>query len=583
MALDIDAQGLALAALAKADRAARRLQPVASGAHFPFQPSTVTTAAGNQMAFRTMHWFPKGATGVRLLFSSVYAGAQETPTATGFPLKLAAALEPAPWDAARTYQPGEQVVGLATMYNAAGSFNPVPYYTAVNASTNSRPTPSNPDWSVGTAFPTRVPVTVGGVQDASFAVQTLPGGASAAKGLVLTDPIPLRWPDNSWIGIYYFLPCSGAQVAVVEGQSQNLALGPLNLAGASVPDVTSVNIGVAGMLAGSIGSVRLRPAAILGQPLTPARAVAIVGDSIAEGKIGGNACGFTLTAGGTGYKVGDILTPSMTGATAGAIAAGSNPRTIVDRVDGSGTILNVRAIDGGAFTNTSSQTGQTLPSGTQTFAGGAGSGATCTLVYNANSFDVGDALGGQGYIERALNAAGVAYAAFSASGDRANLWTGARAMTRIAAIAQTGARNAFLMLGRNDLTSGDSAATIQANLLALANALLGAGVERVFVGTVTPETTSTTAAGQSTLAGQTVSSNNAARQTLNAWIRTCPAPFSGVIDVAATIEDGGAGVPSGKFAPIGGQASAADGKHPGPLAVTLMQAAVAAIVGRLAV
>jgi hypothetical protein len=583
-----------------------RLQPVATGSHFPFQPSTNLTAAGNQMAFRSMHWFPKGATSIRLLYPSVYAGAQETATTTGFPLKVAAAVSPPPWDATKAYQVGETVIGYATQYNGAGVFAPSPYYVAVSPNTNSRPTPVNPNWALVTDFPNRRnPVTVDGLWDATFPTVTLVGGTVVAKGLILTDPIPFTARPASWAEIVSSLPCSGSQTAVLEGQAQNMALAPLVATGASVPDATTANLGTVAMQPGSVGSLHMRPAAIIGIPLTAVPSVVIVGDSIPEGKTGFNMVGgATIVSGGANYKVGDILTPSLNGMTAGAMAAGSSPKLIVNRVDGGGAILNIAAIDGGAFTNTATQTGQTLPNGTQTLSGGSGTGATATLTFITNCYDSGDLLGAQGYVERELAAQGIPYIPCSASGDRANLWAGNRMMTRLALIAKSGAKNAFLLLGRNDLSVGDSLATIQANQIAVAAAILGQGVERVFIGTVTPEGTSTTAAGPSSLADQNVTANNSIRLALNAWKRAgapmingvavavgTPGallagqpghPFYGVIDVAATVEDGGASAPTGKCIVIGGLPSSADVKHFGPSAIALMQAAVRPAIPLLA-
>jgi hypothetical protein len=105
----------------------------------------------------------------------------------------------------------------------------------------------------------------------------------------------------------------------------------------------------------------------------------------------------------------------------------------------------------------------------------------------------------------------------------------------------------------------------------------GIGVRKVFVCTVTPETTSTTTVGQSSLADQVVTANDTVRQQLNSWLRGGSAPFDGIIDVSATIENS----LTGKFNPIGGLSAAADGKHPGQSAIQLMVPSVSAIVPNL--
>jgi hypothetical protein len=562
------------AAKAQVEAKSPRLVPVATGTHFPIQLSNNLATAGTQFSFRTTHHFPKGGSNIRLYFTSVAAGFNETPTSTGYPLKISVSIDPAPWDAAEAYQSGDQVTWYATQ--GGGAYNSNPFYVALTSNTNSPPAPGNSNWGPGTR-PMPVPVTVNGTQDSTFGTQTLPDGTTVAKPIVESDVLPISVPAGGWLGIYSWLPMTGTQITALSDQSQNPVLGPLIATGASIPDRTNTQ-STSGWSSGSSNSVQMRPVAIIGRPIISTEAVAIIGDSIATGKIGsGNVQTCSIVSGGSGYSAGDILTIPNTGATAGAVSAGSAARVIVDSVS-SGVITALRVIDGGGYSGTINQTGQVLPNGMQALVGGTGTGASCTLTFGTGGYDNGDMLGGQGYIERALHLAGTPYVAFASAGDRVNLWrpglANARSLTRLSLIAKSGATRAIIALGRNDLSAGDSASTILSNLQWLAQALKGLGIMKVAVATVTMETTSTTSAGQSTLSDQNITSNNAARLTLNASLRTSwqSLGFDELIDVAAAVENGGKVAPTGKWDPITVNGvlmpAAADGKHPGPACIT---------------
>ncbi len=541
---------------------------VATGTQFPESLSTSFGTAGSQGSYRSGHHFPRGASRPSLIFTSVGAVAPETPTATGFPLKVAVAVEPETWNPAKTYQPGDQVVHLPVNVGS-GAFHQNRYFVCAVANTGSPPTPANPNWSAGVR-PATIPVTLNGVQSLSVGTQTLPDGSTVATAMIESDPVPIVVPVGGWLAVYSWLPCSGSQVFVSAGQAQPPWLAPSGGMAASMADRT----GSGNMNPASVNTGVMRPAAIAGVPLEPSKSVVVFADSIGDGKVGtSHVSGAAIVSGGSGYKAGDLLDINNSGATAGAVAAGSAVQIIVETVDGGGAITGLRVIAGGAYANTVSQTGQTLPNGTQTLLGGSGTGGTVTVSFGANAYDIGDRLGGQGFVQRALAAAGIPYVAFTSSGDRANLYA-ARDWTRMGVLAKAPCRTALIALGRNDLSVGDSAATLQANIQALAAKARGLGAEKVFVCTVTPETASSTAAGQSTLADQSVTANDPQRQVYNAWLRAGPAGIDGVIDIAAAIESG----TSGKFAPIGGKPAAADGKHPGPAAMALMQAAVTAKV-----
>lgn len=96
-----------------------------------------------------------------------------------------------------------------------------------------------------------------------------------------------------------------------------------------------------------------------------------------------------------------------------------------------------------------------------------------------------------------------------------------------------GCTHAILCIGRNDLTAGTAAATIEGYLTRIANALTVRG-KRVYLCTIPPSATSTD--GFATVNNQTTAADNPARITLNAWIRTTPAPCKGFIELADAVE-----------------------------------------------
>lgn len=556
---------------------APRLVPVGCNTDFPFQLSSAIVTAGQQVGFRTMHYFPKGGKGIRLLIpAGWYAVANETANTSAFPLKMSVENSSPPWDAATTYAAGDTVVYYATQAGS-GTYQNNPFFTCVTANTNSPPKPGNANWTYGSRKQSW-PVTSAGVQSCSATTVTLPAGSTVTQGFILSDVLPIEVPVGGWMAIYYHFICSGSQVFPTLGNPQPLALGTWFENGASVTDRTPQT--------GSVGLPRtaaspiFTPIAILGQPLVTTKTAVIIGDSIAHGISGGaNLSAVSIVSGGTGYAVGDVLTLGRTGATAGAVAAGGDAQVIVDNVS-SGVVTALRIINTGSYTSTASQTGQTLPTGTVATTGGTGTGCTVSATFATNPSDIGDQeTGAQGWLRRGLSELGIPHATYAAPGDRLNLWTAAAAPSstgRVATIAQYNADIAIVALGRNDLSASDSAATILANFTKLIAMLRGLGFSKVIGCTITMEVTSTAADGCSTLAAQTVTANDAARQTVNAAMRAGTTGFDAIIDDAALVEDGGASAPTGKWAIIGGLPSAADGKHPGVSAHIAMAGAVVA-------
>lgn len=168
-----------------------------------------------------------------------------------------------------------------------------------------------------------------------------------------------------------------------------------------------------------------------------------------------------------------------------------------------------------------------------------------------------DSISNGGYLLRALQGnAGVVNIA--AGGDSANAFVTANGSFRRLGLANR-CSSAIIQYGANDLGGqSQTAAQLEANLLAIATSLAQVGIGKVFVVTITPNTTSTD--GWATTTNQTPSSYNTARITHNTWVRAgCPInpttlapvatgtsgallvgqtghPFTGFFDVANEVE-----------------------------------------------
>jgi hypothetical protein len=132
-------------------------------------------------------------------------------------------------------------------------------------------------------------------------------------------------------------------------------------------------------------------------------------------------------------------------------------------------------------------------------------------------------------------------------------------------------------LGVNDYRSGTSYATMKANLISLWQFFTNRGI-KVWQSTISPYPSSTDS--YATTTNQTVNSNDAARVSLNTYIRTNPSPLSGFIEIADLCE-------SARNSGIWKAAVVTDGLHPlwslsaGATVLTNWQAAVAAIIPSL--
>lgn len=138
-----------------------------------------------------------------------------------------------------------------------------------------------------------------------------------------------------------------------------------------------------------------------------------------------------------------------------------------------------------------------------------------------------------GYVRRALDTK-MSYVNLSYSGSGAtNSNTEYKLRHRLAVADKVRIDDWYLPYGTNDLSTGTTAAAIQANILAIAAILLKRG-ERVFCATIPPRTTSTDA--WATAGNQTKMATEAQRLEMNAWFRSVPAPFTACIDLADDLE-----------------------------------------------
>lgn len=104
---------------------------------------------------------------------------------------------------------------------------------------------------------------------------------------------------------------------------------------------------------------------------------------------------------------------------------------------------------------------------------------------------------------------------------------------RLALLGTVRPTHIIQQLGSNDLTSAATFATMQSRLQSAWDILASTGA-KVIQATMTPVTSSTDA--WATVAGQTPHSSNAVRVQINDWIRSMPAPLSGVLEAADAVE-----------------------------------------------
>ena len=164
-------------------------------------------------------------------------------------------------------------------------------------------------------------------------------------------------------------------------------------------------------------------------------------------------------------------------------------------------------------------------------------------------------------------------------------------MARRLALAQaTGCTVMTSTYGVNDISAGDSLATLQSSMNTIWTAFDAVGIKPVHW-TITPRTTSTDA--WATVANQTLATNggNSAfgaggvgvpasiRAQLNTWIRSKPAPLWDFIE-AADAAEGGRETGTWALDVIDGTSrGTTDGLHPSVIATTGQTANTASVIG----
>lgn len=164
----------------------------------------------------------------------------------------------------------------------------------------------------------------------------------------------------------------------------------------------------------------------------------------------------------------------------------------------------------------------------------------------------GGSQGDQGFAIRALNS-NFAYVTLGRGGERASQFV-APATSQARKRLLDGATHAIVNYGINDAVNNRTAVQIEGDLTTIYTWLTKRGIT-VYGTTITPKATSTDSFA--TVGNQTPIAQNAARVTVNNWIRTTPAPLAGYFETADTVESSR---DSGKWAV--GMVTVADGTHP---------------------
>lgn len=200
-----------------------------------------------------------------------------------------------------------------------------------------------------------------------------------------------------------------------------------------------------------------------------------------------------------------------------------------------------------------------------------------TTVNQGSVVVVGESIGAgsggntwmNGFIQRAFGGdygKSVPHAFIGASGETAqNFADQTKTLYRLGLSRNCTA--ALVQLGSNDIFSGRSAAQVQTDLQTIYARLRALGINRIYQTTVTPRTTSTDS--WATVNNQTTTNagHEAARVTLNAWIRANTAGITGYFEIADVVESAR---DSGKWK----AGSTADGIHPTDTMHTTMSAAI---------
>jgi lysophospholipase L1-like esterase len=514
-----------------------RLVPVCNNAKYQLD----NTNGGTNYQTRMVYYCPNGVKAIALVFAGAYnSTATETSLVDAIPLNISIEYVASPWDATVAYTTGQQVTWNAT---AGNSLNPT--FSAAAGNTNSMPTPGNANWSAGTTG-TLVPVTCNGMRTCSVPVANTPAAVATTQGVFQTDTVPINCASACYIAVRTWINQASGKFG--GSQSQNYSLG--SYVATSASDITLNLTGYA--LGGGNASSTFTPTAVVGIPVVAKPSFCIVGDSIGSGAISQGVATVAVSNGGTGYLLGDIVTSPNTSASAGGV--GDSAQFLVTGVAGS-VVNSMRILKPGSYTNVATNPSQSLPSTTQSPTGGTGTGLIVTLTYNTSQYESGDATGAQGFLQRAGSAAGYTWVSFAVGGDTLAGWV-SRAYTRYALIRASGCSTVIIELGTND-TAG-SAATMETNLVTIANNLLSLGtVKAIIATTLFPRSASTNSYIDT--ANQTANANNTTRNTYNTYVRTIPAPLSSIIDMDVAM---GSGSNTGLWAATGAVCpSSCDGTH----------------------
>jgi hypothetical protein len=505
--------------------AASRLVPVCNQV---YDSDGGQNSAGQQTMSRIVFYCPQGATSLSLVYTGFYMSGT-TETSSVDPMLFNAGVVtgvPAPWSASTAYTTGQSVTYNATQ-TGTGTFGNNPIYTAAAGSTNSAPIPTNANWSAG-AVPSPIPVTCNGgrvCQLGTFTSASL-APAPTTQPIITTDPVQVSVPAGGYISVYTWTNQTGTQKLYAQSP-EIYTEGAYYTQGTTSTDLTltaanSNKVSLAGIVA---------PTGVIGLPLANKPTVAIIGDSRALGIDGNGLSSIGIAAAGSGFTSADegVICP-LPDTGASSFEVGRSAQVIITQIT-AGAVSSAQIYDPGSYAGTTS--GQTLPSGTQTFTGcGHGTGFGVTPSFNSSGRDFGDQYYARGYLQRAIAESQLTFTGAVHSGDTVAGWN-TRDYDRLAFLQKTCVRNVVIELGINDI--GTTPATTEASLVKIANQLLGNGcVQAVYLATMPPYATSTD--GFATTTNQTTNANNANRVTLNDWDRTVPAPFTGYLETADPVE-----------------------------------------------
>ncbi|WP_158043386.1 SGNH/GDSL hydrolase family protein [Skermanella pratensis] len=160
---------------------------------------------------------------------------------------------------------------------------------------------------------------------------------------------------------------------------------------------------------------------------------------------------------------------------------------------------------------------------------------SCVIIGSSSAAGQGDTANtfdrDLGYLSRMLSS-NTGYFRLVRASQTAEHWLqdSRRRMALIGAIQPT---HAIFQLGTNDVSNGASFEVVQDRLGQCFSQLAGMGI-RVIGTTFTPWTSSTDTFA--TVENQTKTASNAVRIKVNNWLRTVPAPLSGVLEIADHVE-----------------------------------------------